>query len=170
METTEFPKSNSKWLFCNCINGLKNISSENKAFALEIFRNEYNISKRNSKKIIKEEKVELWMLLTLLLHMNLINDLSHLSLAQWVGRPTNVWHPLASDITNITSSSNHYIPIEISQWCIFFPLEAPGSSLQSYPTLLQGEWLEWRHWFPFPRAKRAGATPKKGKRRRTYSS
>ena len=104
------------------------------------------------------------MLLTLLLHMNLINDLSHLSLAQWVGRPTNVWHPLARDITNITSSSTHYIPIEISQWCIFFPLEAPGSSLQSYPTLLQGEWLEWRHWFPFPRAKRAGATPKKGKR------
>lgn len=120
METTEFPKSNSKWLFCNCINGLKNISAENKAFALEIFRNEYNISKRNSKKIIKQEKVELWMLLTLLLHMNLINDLSHLSLAQWVERPTNVWHPLASDITNITSSSNHYIPIEISQWCIFF--------------------------------------------------
>ena len=52
------------------------------------------------------------MLLTLLLHMNLINDLSHLSLAQWVGRPTNVWHPLARDITNITSSSTHYIPIK----------------------------------------------------------
>ena len=145
------------------------ISSEKKTFAHEIFCNEYNISKRDSEKIIKEEKVELWMLLTFLLHMNLINDLPHLSLSQWVGRPTNVWYPLAGNIANITSST-HYIPIEISQWCIFFPLEAPGSSLQSYPTLLQGEWLEWRHWFPFPRAKRAGATPKKGKRCRTYCS
>ena len=60
------------------------------------------------------------MLLTFWLHMNLINDLPHLSLAQWVGRPTNVWHPLARDLTNITSSSTQYIPIEISQWCLFF--------------------------------------------------
>ena len=40
---------------------------------------------------MKEDKVELGMLLTLLLPMNLINDLPHLSLAQLVGRPTNVW-------------------------------------------------------------------------------
>ena len=147
-----------KWLFCNSVNDLflwcgkcprKTKYLPTKSFAIRIEE--------------REEKVELGMLLTLLLHMNLINDLPHLSLAQWVGRPTNVWHPLARDITNITSST-HYIPTEISQWCIFFPLEAPGSSLQSYPTLLQGEWLEWRHWFSFPRAKRACATPKKGKR------